>query len=140
AVCAEAGIGYRVLGIGQDSADQYPLPGFPSPPGSPATPPVRVAGAVRGDGNTPYPNSPNENPKSKIQNREVLDALAQLREHSLILAEESSVAIRFRMLETLREFAGDQLTPEEREERERRHAVYFHQWVTGAQLFGSEQA
>jgi hypothetical protein len=38
-----------------------------------------------------------------------LDYLAQLRECSLVLTEESAAGIRFRMLETLREYAGEQL-------------------------------
>jgi predicted ATPase/DNA-binding SARP family transcriptional activator len=68
-----------------------------------------------------------------------LDALAQLRGHSLVRAEESSETIRFRMLETLREFAAEQLRSEEREETERRHAAYFHAWVTGAQFGAPER-
>jgi predicted ATPase/DNA-binding SARP family transcriptional activator len=68
-----------------------------------------------------------------------LEALAQLRGHSFLQAEESSETIRFRMLETLREFASEQLIPEEREEVERRHAAYFQAWVTGAQIEASER-
>ncbi len=40
-----------------------------------------------------------------------LDALRQLREHSLIIAEELGGEMRYRMLETLREFGAEQLTP-----------------------------
>jgi tetratricopeptide (TPR) repeat protein len=70
----------------------------------------------------------------KTEHQIILDCLAQLRGHSLIHPEESSAAIRFRMLETLREFAAEQVTPEDREEMAQRHAAYFHQWVTGARL------
>jgi non-specific serine/threonine protein kinase len=65
--------------------------------------------------------------------------LTQLRGHSLIHAEASPETIRFRMLETLREFAAEQLGPEVREEAERRHAAYFHSWVTGAQFGAPER-
>jgi predicted ATPase/DNA-binding SARP family transcriptional activator len=72
--------------------------------------------------------------------RNTLDALTLLRGHSLIHAEESSTAIRFRMLETVREFAAEQLTQEEYELTERHHAAYFCRWVSGASLRGSERA
>jgi predicted ATPase/DNA-binding SARP family transcriptional activator len=72
-----------------------------------------------------------------------LDCLEQLRECSLIIAEEvpspSAIGhpaqpghprsaipeVRYRMLETLREFAFEQLSPEERAHVARRHAEYF---------------
>lgn len=76
---------------------------------------------------------------SKPEGRNILDSLTQLRVHSLIQAEESSAAIRFGMLETLREFAAEQLDVEEREQLEQRHAAYFHQWVTGARLVEAER-
>src|SRR5205807_6797591 len=50
-----------------------------------------------------------QNPKSKIQNWQVLDYLEQLRDCSLLTVEESG---RYRLLETLREFAAEQVTPE----------------------------
>jgi predicted ATPase/DNA-binding SARP family transcriptional activator len=74
------------------------------------------------------------------RNLSPLDALAQLRGHSLLHAQESSETLRFGMLETLREFAAEQLMPEDREEAERRHAAYFHLWVTSAQFGASERA
>lgn len=54
-----------------------------------------------------------------------LDYLAQLRECSLILTEEASHEFRFRMLETLWEFAAEQLEPEERAWLQRRHAEWY---------------
>ncbi|HLK60061.1 MAG TPA: tetratricopeptide repeat protein [Chthonomonadaceae bacterium] len=54
-----------------------------------------------------------------------LDYLALLRESSLVLAEESQAGMRFRMLETLREYAGQQLSQQGRQECGRRHAGYF---------------
>jgi predicted ATPase/DNA-binding SARP family transcriptional activator len=57
----------------------------------------------------------------------VLDSLSHLQECSLVIAETSSTRdeIRFRMLDTLREYAHQQLTPEERAFRACRHAVYY---------------
>jgi prepilin-type N-terminal cleavage/methylation domain-containing protein/prepilin-type processing-associated H-X9-DG protein len=55
-----------------------------------------------------------------------LDRLAQLEECSLIESEAAERGdVRFQMLETLREFAAEQLSPGERAEAERRHAGYF---------------
>jgi predicted ATPase/DNA-binding SARP family transcriptional activator len=56
---------------------------------------------------------------------DVLDLLAQLRECSLILTEESGGEMRFRMLETLREFGWEQLNTAERAALQRRHAEYY---------------
>jgi predicted ATPase len=69
----------------------------------------------------------------------VLDWLEQLRECSLIVAEEAPACLqsaisdprsaipqmRLRMLETMREFAGEQLTLEEQAGLARRHARYY---------------
>lgn len=54
-----------------------------------------------------------------------LDFLAQLRECSLILSEETPLGMRFRMLETLREYAAEQLSKDEREDACARHAAFF---------------
>jgi len=56
---------------------------------------------------------------------DTLDMLEQLRENSLIRAEEGATGMRFRMMESLREFASEQLKPEERIMLARRHAEYF---------------
>jgi predicted ATPase/DNA-binding SARP family transcriptional activator len=55
----------------------------------------------------------------------VLDHLSQLRERSLILAEDAGEERRFRMLETLREYAAECLTPDNYAEAQRRHLDYF---------------
>jgi non-specific serine/threonine protein kinase len=60
---------------------------------------------------------------SKIQN--TLDALEQLRECSLALVEEGGAEVRYRLLETLREYGAEQLAPQERAEVAARHAAYF---------------
>jgi non-specific serine/threonine protein kinase len=54
-----------------------------------------------------------------------LEYLGQLRECSLVVAEEREEAMRFRMLETLREFGQEQLTPEEQQTARQRHLDFF---------------
>jgi len=57
-----------------------------------------------------------------------LDGLIQLRERSLLVAEEGSRSdgeMRFRMLETLRDYAAEQWQPLQREATARRHALTF---------------
>jgi predicted ATPase len=55
-----------------------------------------------------------------------LDYLAQLRECSLVMTKEDAAEIRFRMLETLREYGRERLTElGEKEETQRRH-VHYH--------------
>src|SRR5262249_45831831 len=56
---------------------------------------------------------------------EVLDCLMQLQAHSLVTAREVGGTMRFSMLETLREFTAEQLSPAEREEARKRHTAYF---------------
>jgi predicted ATPase/DNA-binding SARP family transcriptional activator len=55
----------------------------------------------------------------------LIENLEQLRTDSLILCEEDAQGMRFRMLETLREFAGEQLMPGARLALEHHHAAYF---------------
>jgi predicted ATPase/DNA-binding SARP family transcriptional activator len=54
-----------------------------------------------------------------------LDYLAQLRECSLALTEETEQGIRFRMMETLREFGWELLNAEQRAEMRRRHLEWL---------------
>ncbi len=54
-----------------------------------------------------------------------LEYLTQLRERSLVVTDEAAGEMRFRLLETLREFAAMQLEPEERETLSQRHAAFF---------------
>jgi predicted ATPase/DNA-binding SARP family transcriptional activator len=70
---------------------------------------------------------------------DALFALTELRERSLIQAatmdegedetEGDGETLRFRMLETLREFASEQLSVEETVTRSERHALYFLEWA-----------
>jgi predicted ATPase/DNA-binding SARP family transcriptional activator len=71
----------------------------------------------------------------------VLDFLEQLRECSLVQAEEETEETRFRMLETVREYAGEQLDRAEQTELSRRHAAYYLALAEHAQpyLKGPEQ-
>jgi non-specific serine/threonine protein kinase len=56
----------------------------------------------------------------------VLDLLAQLVDKSLVLAEVQHGAARYRLLETIRQYAGDRLTEAGEAERTRdRHLAYF---------------
>jgi predicted ATPase/DNA-binding SARP family transcriptional activator len=54
-----------------------------------------------------------------------LDYLAQLRQCSLVQAEETAAGMRFGMLELLREFAAEQLSAEEVVELRQRHRLYY---------------
>jgi predicted ATPase/DNA-binding SARP family transcriptional activator len=71
-----------------------------------------------------------------------LEYLAQLRERSLITAEEAGSGIRFRLLEALREYAFERLAPEERSALGLRHAEYFRALAEqgAAELTGPGQA
>lgn len=51
--------------------------------------------------------------------------LQELRRASMVLTEETEHGARFRMLETLREFGWEQLTPAERDDLLRRHACHY---------------
>src|SRR5205807_1301042 len=64
---------------------------------------------------------------------QALDALSHLRSSSLILTEERGGEVRFRMLETLREFGWKQLAPEERAEVRCRHRDWYAQFANELQ-------
>ncbi len=53
------------------------------------------------------------------------DFTRQLRDRCLVAAEERDARLRYRMLESLREFAAEQMTPEERGSVAQRHAAHF---------------
>jgi tetratricopeptide (TPR) repeat protein len=59
------------------------------------------------------------------QKAEALEFLLQLRERSLITVEEIEDATRYRMLETVREYAAEQLSERERLAASRVHAEFF---------------
>lgn len=59
-----------------------------------------------------------------------LQDLALLLEHSLVTAYPIAPNVqRWRMLGTIREFAAEQLDPEEKEQLRYRHALYFHEFL-----------
>jgi predicted ATPase/DNA-binding SARP family transcriptional activator len=62
-----------------------------------------------------------------------LDALALLHERSFIQAEERGAEMRYRLLESLREFGAEQLEASEKAALERRHAGFFLALVEEAQ-------
>ena len=66
----------------------------------------------------------------------VLEALERLRERSLILAEDvgGGESVRFRMLESLREFAGEQCPSDEAVGASERHAAFFLELAEVRQL------
>jgi predicted ATPase len=59
------------------------------------------------------------------QTTEALQYLEQLRECSLIVVEEAKGEIRYRLLETLREYGAERLAPAEQEALAERHAAFF---------------
>lgn len=56
---------------------------------------------------------------------QALEYLEELRECSLVLAEEQDGAMRYRLLETLREFGAEQLSAEEQDALTRQHRAYY---------------
>ena len=73
---------------------------------------------------------------------QALEFLTQLRERSLVMVEHDGAVPRFRLLETLREFAGEQLSEGERASLRARHGGYFVAQAeeSRAALRGPEQA
>ena len=71
-----------------------------------------------------------------------LEFLTQLRERSLVMVDHDGGAPQFRLLETLREFAGEQLSEGERANLRARHGDYFMAQAEASQadLCGPEQA
>jgi predicted ATPase len=71
-----------------------------------------------------------------------LHYLEQLRECSLVQATEAGGEMRFRLLETLREYGGEQFEPEQREAAAHRHASYYLALAERAEpeLFRADQA
>ncbi len=70
-----------------------------------------------------------------------LEFLTELRERSLILTEETDDIMRFRMLETLREFAIEQCSPDDSIQIKKQHLTHFLALAesAAAHLQGAEQ-
>ncbi|HLV79193.1 MAG TPA: tetratricopeptide repeat protein, partial [Chthonomonadaceae bacterium] len=118
---------------------------LPDPPAATRTPFPTSFASLTGNGErvgqsptrSPFPS---ENSFIVRAGREWGGGLGRLLERSLIVAEESGDQMRFRMLETLREYAEEQLSAEERARMRRLHAEYYRQLVeeTEASLYGPE--
>ncbi len=79
---------------------------------------------------------------ASLDRGEVLRLLSRLVDKSLVAAEPGSPRItRYRMLDTIREFALERLSEADRSEVRSRHAAYFRDWSTSAvnRLFSHEQ-
>ncbi len=76
------------------------------------------------------------------ESTELPQMLAQLQERSLIHTEERGAELRFRMLETLREFAVEQSASRERSEMAKRHCAYFRKLAreSSFKLIGVDQS
>jgi predicted ATPase/class 3 adenylate cyclase/Flp pilus assembly protein TadD len=84
-----------------------------------------------------------QNPKSKIQNGDVLDLLTRLVDKSLVMVEEGPAEMRYRLLETVRQYARDRLLEAGEAATARdRHLACFLQLAETAErnLVGPEQA
>lgn len=64
--------------------------------------------------------------------RDALSHLAALRERSLLTVSETDFGFRYNFLETIRVFADELLSPEERIEAQRRHCDFFLKVATAA--------
>jgi predicted ATPase/DNA-binding SARP family transcriptional activator len=74
---------------------------------------------------SPRPAAPIQNPKSKIQNPEVLDLLTHLVDQSMVQVEEREGRSWYRLLETTREYARERLVEAGEEVAARdRHLAY----------------
>ncbi|MCW3052577.1 MAG: putative ATPase, partial [Chthonomonadales bacterium] len=76
---------------------------------------------------------------------EVFEKLTQLAERSFLISEEFTLGectqMRYRLLETLREFVTGQISAEERRELRRQHLAWYAQWAAAIQRhsMGTEQ-
>src|SRR5262249_46620713 len=112
---------------------------------------LEAAEAVCSDFGLSTVSDPIQNPKSEIQNEEVLDLLSQLVDKSLVSYEEPGTRgptegggrARYRLLETVRQYARDRLLETAEAERWRgRHRDWFLELAEQAEqgLKGSDQA
>src|SRR5262249_26548367 len=119
AVCSDFGFWILDFGLGPTKASDRPESATaPYPTKIPDRPEPLTSSA-------PIQN-PNAQRAPEIQNPEVLDLLASLESRSLVLAEEVADGLRYRMLETVREYAREKLGACGEEEAARNaHAAYF---------------
>ena len=73
---------------------------------------------------------------------EVLDGLVRLVDKSLVVHETDDLTARYRLLESVRQYAAEKLQPEEGEATRECHASHYAEFVTQAEdgLLGPDQA
>ncbi len=78
---------------------------------------------------------------AEVDDFEVLESLTRLVDQSLMVAERVDHETRYQLLETIREYAHEQMEEGEAQETNRRHAVYFVAWAqeAGQGLEGSDE-
>ena len=69
----------------------------------------------------------------RVSNPPLLDLLSGLVDKSLVVAEaDGDGALRYRLLETVRQYATEKLgAPEEEDSVRQRHAMFFLEWPSG---------
>jgi predicted ATPase len=95
----------------------------------------------RPDARPPHPRPSAFICGSTVGRAAALDYLTELRERSLILVIEGDEEMAYRMLETLREYAAEQLDPAEQAALRRRHAEFYLALAeeAGKHLHGPQQ-
>jgi predicted ATPase/DNA-binding SARP family transcriptional activator len=91
----------------------------------------------------PEPSDPDLSPTfSLLQTHSALDCLQQLAERSLIVTDDSPEGVRYRLLDTIREYAEERLSDEDRQAVCLRHARFYCDLAerADARLRGSGQA
>ena len=77
-------------------------------------------------------------PPAKDADDDLVEILAELQERSLIFASEERIGedsrMRYRMLESVREFCADIMHPDARQAARERHAAYFYEFSRLARL------
>src|SRR5262249_57767978 len=94
------------------------------------------------DGRAGFPAAVCRPPSAVLRQDEVLDLLTSLVDKSLVLYEEGEVEARYRLLETVRHYAGERLRENgQADEVRRRHRDHFLALAEAAepQLTGSDQ-
>jgi predicted ATPase len=70
-----------------------------------------------------------QGPHSRVINEKTLEYLEELQRCSLVVAEVDDEKMRYRLLETLREYGTEQLTAEEQAALAQRHLDYYRAWI-----------
>ncbi len=100
---------------------------------------LEAAEAVCGAASDDLADAPDD-ADDKAAHGETLDGLARLVEKSLLRAEPLPEGTRFTLLETIREYAQEQLAASgEAEEMERRHAEYYARLAASLGWIGDDQ-